>query len=46
MISQINIENIDKQSDKRNRINMIDKNVSDKINQINENDEYISPDDI
>ena len=42
--SQINIENIDKQYDERNRIKMIDENVSDEINQIGENDEDRSTD--
>ena len=45
-ISQRNIENIDKKSDTINRINMIDENISDERNQIGENDEDISTDDI
>ena len=44
--SQIKIENIDKQPNERNRINMIDENISDKRNQITGNDEDISPDNI
>ena len=44
--SQINIENIDKQSEERNGINMIDEKVSEKINNMDENDEYILPDDM
>ena len=44
--SQINMDNIDKQYDERNQINIIDKNVSDERNQIGKNDEDISTDDI
>ena len=36
--SKRNIQNIDKQSDERNWINMIEEKVSDKINDIDEND--------
>ena len=36
--SQINMDNIDKQYDERNQINIIDKNVSDERNQIGKND--------
>ena len=46
LISQRNIENIDKQYDERYQINMIDENVSDERNQIDENDEDRSIDDI
>ena len=46
MISQRNIQDIDKQSYERNQINMIDEKVYDERNQIDENDEYISTDDI
>ena len=38
LVSPRNIENIDKQSDERNRINMTEEKVSDKINNIDEND--------
>ena len=41
LISHRNIENIDKQSDERNWINMMDENVPDEINQIGEDDEDI-----
>ena len=34
-----NIENIDRKSDERNQINIIDEKVSDERNQIDENDE-------
>ena len=44
--SQRNIENINKKSDERNRINMIGKNVSDERNKNGKNDEDISTDDI
>ena len=44
--SQRNIENIDKESDKRKRINITYKNVYDEINQIDENDEDVSTYDI
>ena len=46
LIFQRNIYNIYKQYDEINRINMIDENVSDERNQIGENDEDISTDDI
>ena len=46
MRSQINIEKIDKESNKRNQINMIHKKVSDERNQIDDNDEDISTNDI
>ena len=46
MGSQRKIENIDRQSDERNQINMIDEKVSDERNQINENEKVISSDDI
>ena len=44
--SQRNIENIDKESNKRKRINITYKNVYDEINQIDENDEDVSTYDI
>ena len=46
LMSQKNIENIDKKHGERNQINMIDENVSDETNQMGENDEYKSNDDI
>ena len=39
LISQRNIENIEKQYNERKRIKMINQKVSDKRNQIGENDE-------
>ena len=44
--SQKNTENIDKKSDERNPINMIDEKISDERNYIYENDEDISTADI
>ena len=46
LISQRGIYNIEKEYDERNRINMIDDNKSDGINQIGKNGEDISTDDI
>ena len=44
--SQINIENIYKQIDEINQINMTNENVPDEKNQIGESDEYRSTDDM
>ena len=46
MRSPINIENITKQSEEINGINIIDENVSDERDLIGENGEYRSTDDI
>ena len=46
LISQRNMDNIDKKSDERNQINIIDEIVSDERNQKDKNDEYRSTNDI
>ena len=43
---QGSIENIDKQFDERNQINIIDENISDERKQKGENDEDRSIDDV